>query len=460
MSRVLILGAAPLPFEKKERQYAANLRTWHFTKSILEDGHRVRLIACRLPNTYSREDDAEPWSVEQIGELEYLSVREAVFENRSFIQQKMEEFLPDVIVGVNTYPASRAAGLETDKPIWCDLNGWVMAEAQAKTHVYQDNRYLSHFWKMEKAVLERADMISTVSKAQAHAVIGELATLSRLGKETQGYPFVCTIPNALVEEEYDHGSNVIRGKLAEDDDFVVLWVGGYNTWTDVEMLYEALARAMSAVPELRFVSTGGAIDGHDEITFARFRERIAGGEFSDRVHFVGWVPTEEVPSYYFEADLGLNVDGDNFETVYGARNRLNEMTKVGLPILTTVGTEISQTLAERRLALSSPIGEGRAFAEELIWAAGHRTEIAVMGQQAREFAREEYSYSRTTRNLRSWVQAPSRAPDLARSVDLRDRDSIGGPTQEGESERNPSRFEGKQTSSRELWRRVLRAFGR
>ena len=59
------------------------------------------------------------------------------------MQQKAEEFSPDAIVGVNTYPASRAAALDIDKPMWCDLNGWVMAEAQAKTHVYQDNRYLS-----------------------------------------------------------------------------------------------------------------------------------------------------------------------------------------------------------------------------------------------------------------------------------------------------------------------------
>ena len=52
MTRILILGAAPLPFESLARQYAANLRTWHFTKPLLDDGHDVRLIGCRLPKTY------------------------------------------------------------------------------------------------------------------------------------------------------------------------------------------------------------------------------------------------------------------------------------------------------------------------------------------------------------------------------------------------------------------------
>lgn len=433
MSRVLILGAAPLPFEKKERQYAANLRTWHFTKPILDAGHQVRLIACRLPNTYSKSDDIEPWTVEKIGDLEYLSVQEQVFEDPDFLQLKAEEYSPDAIVGVNTYPASRAAALTTDRPLWCDLNGWVMAEAQAKTFVYQDNQYLNHFWKMEEAVLRRADMISTVSDAQAHAVIGELATVSRLGKETQGYPFVCTIPNAIVEESYSHSSRVLRDHLVDEGDFVALWVGGYNTWTDVEMLFAALSRAMRAVPDLRFVSTGGAIDGHDEITFARFRQRIDGSDFAERAHFVGWVPTEDVPSYYFEADLGLNVDGSNFETVYGARNRLNEMMKVGLPILTTVGTEISLTLERQQLALCSPIGDGEAFGDRIIWAAAHRQELETMSRQAREFALEHYSYARTTRPLIEWLQQPGRAPDGGAIVPLAETDpapETGAPSAE------------------------------
>ena len=109
---------------------------------------------------------------------------------------------------------------------------------------------------------------------------------------------------------------------------VVLWAGGYNTWTDVDLLYEALIRAMAEVPEMCFVSTGGTIAGHDEITFHRFVERTRKSRFRDRFHFAGWVPTEDVPCYYFESDLGINVDSDNYETVFGARNRLNDMMKI------------------------------------------------------------------------------------------------------------------------------------
>ena len=132
----------------------------------------------------------------------------------------------------------------------------------------------------------------------------------------------------------------------------MLWAGGYNTWTDVDLLYDALSTAMEEVPSLVFVSTGGAIEGHDEVTFERFRRKTQIGAASERFHFAGWVPTAEVPSYYFESDLGINVDGLNYETLFGARNRLNEMMKVGLPILTTTGTEISHVISNHRLGLT------------------------------------------------------------------------------------------------------------
>ncbi len=420
MSRILVLGAAPMPFEPRRRQYASNLRTWHFTQPLLADGHRVRLLAGRLPQSY--DADTEPVLRSREGELEYFSIEGSRFHDRGYLQQLCDEFEPDAVVGVNTHPSSRAVKLETEIPIWCDLNGWVMAEAQSKCHVYKDDRYLSHFWKMEQAILDRADVISTVSRAQAHATRGELATRGRLGYRSFGYEFVHPIPNAISEVEYQHDHRVIRDSLVPADAFVVLWAGGYNTWTDVDFLYDALTAAMNEVDRLHFVSTGGMIEGHDEITFNRFVERAADSRFSDRFHFVGWVPTDHVPSYYFESDLGINVDSRNYETIFGARNRLNDMMKAGLAVLTTLGTEISEMIAEHDLGLTSDIGDASGFAERMIWAARHPEELQGTADRARDDVRERFSYARTTEPLRAWAESPQRAPDGGRRIEFEDID--------------------------------------
>ena len=418
MSKLLLLGHSPLPQEHQQLQCAANLRTWHLAKPLLDDGHELRLVAARIHESYPTGTAEELEVTTEEEGLRYFSVDQSLFHDPGYIQKHHDEFCPDAILGINTYPSSRAVEIVTDCPIWCDLNGWIMAEAQTKAAAYDDDRYLSHFWNMERQVLDRADVMSTVSQAQANALIGELALRGRLSRLTIGYEFSRHIPNALVEVEYEHRFNVIRGKLTPEDAFVVLWVGGYNTWTDVDLLFEALESAMNQLPSLHFVSTGGALKGHDDLTFERFRSRIEASAFRERVHFAGWVPTEEVPSFYFESDLGISVDNVNYETVFGARNRLNDMLKVRLPILTTLGTEISCELAERNLALTVEIGDSQSFAEQIVWAFENQDELRSMGAAASDYGREAYSYEVTTSSLVAWARRPLRAPDLGERLEF------------------------------------------
>jgi len=448
MSKILIFGAAPLPAEQQARRYAANLRTWQFTKALLDDGHEVRLIGCRLPNTYQDDSSLGRAAAIEVGDFEYLSVSGEVIEDTGFLQDQVEKFDPDALVGVTTYVASRAVKIETEIPIWCDLHGWIMAEAQTKAHVYDDDQYLSHFWKMEKAVLERADVISTVSEPQAHAVVGELGVIGRLTRSTFGYRFAYPIPTATQDVDYTFSESVIRSGLVPPEAFVVLWVGGYNTWTDVDLLYGALTKAMREVPELHFVSTGGVIDGHDEITFKRFQEMVGQDELRSRFHFVGWVPTRSVPSYYKESDLGINIDSSSYEAVFGARTRLNEMMHCGLPLLTTLGTEISGQIADLGLGLCSPTGDVEALAERMVWGARNRNDIAMLAEKARDFVSEELSYSKTTEQLRKWAQSPWRAPDLGERARFEDVDSSRSPERDAEA------------GWRSLWLRCGRLFGR
>ena len=108
----------------------------------------------RLPKCYPA--DVPPVLGQELAGCEYFSLSGEKFHDEAYMTELCEEFRPDAVVGVNTHPSSRAALLPTQVPLWCDLNGWVMAEAQSKCSVYEDDNYLSHFWKMERAILLRA----------------------------------------------------------------------------------------------------------------------------------------------------------------------------------------------------------------------------------------------------------------------------------------------------------------
>ena len=55
----------------------------------MDDGHEVRLIGCRLPNTYEDESSLGRVAVINVGYFEYLSVSGEVIEDTNFLQDQV-----------------------------------------------------------------------------------------------------------------------------------------------------------------------------------------------------------------------------------------------------------------------------------------------------------------------------------------------------------------------------------
>lgn len=159
MSRIMILGMSPLPFENEKKLYGPGIRTWQFAKPLLGDGHEICLVCARIPSSY--REGIKPLEKNDIG-FTYYHMEPYMFEKTSLIQSIHDDFKPDCIIAATVYPSSRATIIESEKPLWGDLFGHVMAEAQAKAYVYESDRFLSHFWDMEQKVINRADFLSVI----------------------------------------------------------------------------------------------------------------------------------------------------------------------------------------------------------------------------------------------------------------------------------------------------------
>jgi len=414
--KVIIIGTSPLPFENTPKNYAAGIRTWHFALSAKAANCEVMVIGYRIPSAYNEELKEIKFS--QNEEIDYYSVDGPIFENKEWILKKITEFNPDCIVGVNTHPSSVAAELGLEIPFWADLNGSVMAEAQTKAYVYNDDKYLHHFFKMESKVLGRADVFSTVSESQGLSLIGELGIWGRLNKDTMGYRLVRVIPNAAENKAYVHTKNVIRGKIVKDSDFVVLYSGGYNTWTDVYTLFHGLEKAMSKNPNLVFVSTGGEIFGHDEITYSHFQDLISSSKFKNRFHLCGWVPNEDLPNYYIEADLGINSDKFSYEAILGARTRILDWIRVPLTFVSTPLSEVTNYLIQNNLAYGFKQGNSDDLAEKLLYISSHPQELEKIKEKLGKILPEEFTSESTFKEFREWLKNPNFSPDHGTIIDL------------------------------------------
>lgn len=409
MSKILLCGLAPLPYENELKSFGPGVRTWQLAKPLIEDGHDVTLLAYHIPKAYPSEIP-EPVETRERG-MRRISVGDRQWQDHGFLKGLVEEVRPDALVGSTIYgsfAAVRAAGTE---PVWVDLFGHVMAEAQARAAIEGENHFVPYFWSYEREVILRGDRFSTVGDGQAYATIGELGAAGRLRKETLGYRFVSTIPCALDEEPLVRKRTVLRGVDVASDDFVLLWSGGYNTWTDVDTLFQALDQAMAKNPRVRFVSTGGAIDGHDEHTYPRFLRMIEESHRRDRFVMKGWIRKEEATDHYFEADVGINIDKYMYEGLLGSKNRILDWMRAGLPALTGELSEITRLLKEHGLGFVFPLGDADALAAEILRLADAPELCKEAGRRARAYGLGALTFGATTAPLRDWCKRPERAPD-------------------------------------------------
>lgn len=408
MSRILICGVAPLPVENTLQNYGPGMRSWQFAQGLALRGHTVRLLAMKIEDAYG---DLEAVPRERIGDVDVERMSQRRFFDRVEIERRIEEFRPDALVGATIYGSSALAVARTDLPFWADQFGHVMAEAQARAALDGDDGVLGYFWNMVRPVDLRADRVSTVSERQRFAAIGELGALGRLTAATCGYELISCLPCAVVSEPAAEAANpVFRGTKVPGDAFVVLWGGSYNVWSDVDTLFTGLERAMADDPRIHFVSTGGSVRGHDDLTYPSLREAIAASELRDRFHLEGWVASELVPSYVAEADLGILSEKSIYEGELGSKNRIIQWMASGLPVVSNRFGDLGDHLADHRLGLTYSTGDAESLAEQVVWAAGHRAELREMARRARRFVLDEFSIEKSTEPLALWAEAPERAP--------------------------------------------------
>ncbi len=407
-SRILLLGTGPLLEPGTRVMSGQCLRTWHFTAPLREAGHEVRLLTVPIPNTTRDEAPVpvEPAEYLGFGYRKFLSNDAARI--LPLIREEIAAFKPDALIGVNAYPAFLLALLDTGIPFWADLNGWTMAEGLIRSAALGHANDFGHFWRIEALPVLRADAFSTVTDRQGYALLGEMAMLGRQVIRTDN--LVYTVPNAVHPdyariERRPGVPGFLRDRLPADA-AICLWCGGFNSWTDVPTLVEGLARAMEMEPRLAFVCTGGRIHGHDEKTYEEFCALADARLPAGRVLRLGWVDYDQVLELHATANAGINMDGANIETVFGARNRLTNLLGAGVPVLTTRGTEIAQWIGENEAGYVFAAGSPEELALALRLSVAESRAWQAKAEVARSRALEDFKAANTLKGFLDWCTHP------------------------------------------------------
>jgi glycosyltransferase involved in cell wall biosynthesis len=423
VKKILLIGVGPLPFYKSEKMYGFGIRAWQFALPLLKAGHRVILVTCEFG--ISRESDVKVdlrYSPKAFGAIEHISLPEPGPRNFNLLLTRLEEIIkthePDCIVAAgSTIATNLAASIDTPVPIWMDMFGDLFAEVQAKTPFMESNEQMDFFHQVLSRVLLRGDRFSVVSEMQRGAAMGQLGLMGRLNQYTLGVEMIHTIPCALNGDILPvRKKNILRGKKVEKNDFLLLCTGGFNTWMDVPTLFEGLEAAMEKNKKIHCVVTGGGISGHHEDGFNKFRSLVSKSPYEGRFHLLGWLSNEDVDQVTLECDMGINVDLPIYESYLGSRNRMLYWMQFGLPIVTTLTTEISYILHENAIAIGVPQGKPKVLARKILESSFDRKKVKQMALQAREFAFQYFSFDETVAPLLHWVENPEPAMDNVERV--------------------------------------------
>ena len=454
MTRVLVAGLCPFPWEDAGRNYGPGVRTWQFAWSLARAGHAVRLLAQPIPGAYA----IPPAREEERDGVRILRVLPTEIEDPAFVRREVVAWDAEAVVGATIYGAVALARCDLELPFWADQFGHVMAEAQAKAAIEGANWPLAYFWRMARAVDLGADHFSVVSERQRYALIGELGALGRLNAETCGYEFASVIPCAAAPElPTPPAGRLLRGRRIPEDAFVVLWSGGFNVWSDVETLFAGVDRAMSENDRVHFVSTGGGIVGQDEETYERFRCLVAGSAHASRYLLEGWVSQSLVPAYTAEADLGVVTDRPMYEGLLGSKNRVLQWMNAGLAVAYNRWGDVGDLVATPGLGLSFEVGDSEGLCSRIVWAAQHPSELAEIVRRAEEEVAARYTFEATARSLVEWSADPRPAPDREWRGRIRSPDDFGEPRQVLVSAVKRVPFLARLPAARWAWRWMTRS---
>ena len=431
---VLLFGSCPLPVERAGISIGTGGRTWQFARPLIDEGFRVLLFSQREDNSDEQLHEREGAVISQpLDNLTIYRFSEKSFHNAKIISDALKDFdLSEVcaVVGAGSLlpnvMGKRFIEL-SDKslPLWADFYGDYICEIQSKIEgerTPEKDNELFHVWRLTTEVLLKADKFSTVSKPQLYGLLGQLSIAGRMNPRTNNYDFATVIPCGIDEiiiknqnekiQELKKNPTAIREKHnIPNDAFVIYWSGSFNTWIDVKTLFYGIEKAMEREAKIHLLVSGGGIKRYFESFYNNFINMVNQSKQKHRFHLKGWLPEIEIPELLSIADLGINVDRKTYEGIFGSRNRILHFSTAGIPVLTTILTDLTKELIENNLIFDFELENPESLAEKAIYLSNHREKLIENSLKAKGYILDKFNLNRTMIPLLKWISNPQKAPD-------------------------------------------------
>jgi glycosyltransferase involved in cell wall biosynthesis len=195
--------------------------------------------------------------------------------------------------------------------------------------------------------------------------------------------------------EPNDNSNLVRRGLGLTTEPIVIWVGGYYPWHDLDLLLESFAQVLKRNSNARLVLVG---DGQTRQSIA---QRVQQNGLQHSVIMTGAIAHTRVPEMLSIADVAVVPSAPVAASRGGTGTplKLFEYMAAGKAIVATALNEAAEVIQDGHNGLLVEAGDVNGFAEAILTLLNDPVERVRLGQNARQQAIELYSWEQYTRRL-------------------------------------------------------------
>ena len=278
--------------------------------------------------------------------------------------------------------------------------------------------------------LQVGDFFLCASERQRDFWLGMLTGLGRVAPASYRHDptfrsLISVVPFGSAATPPVHKQRVLKGVVPgiAEDDTVLLWGGGIWDWLDPLTVITAMHLVREQRPTMKLFFLGYRHPNPADVPEMAMHTRAVTlaqelGLYGATVFFNDrWVPYADRSSYLLEADIGVSAHLAHIETRFAFRTRLLDCIWAGMPMVVAAGDTLADTVEQRGLGYTVPIGDAAHFAQALL---ALTNDPHPRARYANAFAavRAEFTWQRALEPLVAFCRNPRHAPDHVRLVPL------------------------------------------
>jgi glycosyltransferase involved in cell wall biosynthesis len=193
----------------------------------------------------------------------------------------------------------------------------------------------------------------------------------------------------------NHRAERVRRGLGLTTEPVIMWVGGFYPWHDLDLLIESFTRVLQKQPKARLVLVG---EGQTRSVVA---QKIMRNGLRHAVIMTGAIAHTKVPEMVSIAEVAVvpaaPVPASRGGT--GTPLKLFEYMAAGKAIVATALNQATEVIQDGHNGLLVEAGDVNGFAEAMLALLDDSVKRGRLGQNARQHAVEQYSWEKYTKRL-------------------------------------------------------------